>query len=179
MYVGKLRGIEIITGDTYLIDNERFILKEVIENHCERPTYVFKNPNGFFEENLLYSEGSLLLKIYGGKFKKIELNDSLISYDTLDALKYSCLGFINSETEMPRYDVRKLELGGTPNLQVHFNDKKKATTIIKGNKVVVVRTKKGEKYNRRIGFLEAYFELMSGMSKTQKSKYLDEITGEK
>ena len=104
-------------------------------------------------------------------------NKGFINNDALDAFRYSVENYRNI-LNTNKLTLSNCDIYSEPNLQVHFNDKKKATTIIKGDKVVVVRTKKGEKYNRRIGFLEAYFELMSGMSKTRKSKYLDNIIKE-
>jgi len=88
----------------------------------------------------------------------------LFSNDFLNKLQYSILYHLYESPQS--------------NLKVYFNDKKKATTIISDDRVVVVKCKKGEKYNRRLGFLEAYFELKSGMSKTQKNKYLNKILKE-
>lgn len=43
-----------------------------------------------------------------------------------------------------------------------------------GTKTIVKRSKDDE-YNKRLGFLTAYFQKMSGMSKTKANKYLDEL----
>ena len=70
--------------------------------------------------------------------------------------------------------------------KVFFNDKKHATTLIKDeplpfsdDNVVVVKTTKGDKYNREYGFLMAYFQMYSGLSKTQANKYLKNLVKEK
>jgi hypothetical protein len=116
----------------------------------------------------------LFLKAKNGRFKKIfKMKKDFINNDMLDSLQYTLMG--NLETQ---FTPQKYKATYVPQLKVFFNDKKKATTLIEGDNVVVVKTKKGEKYNRRIGFLEAYFELKSGMSKTQKNKYLDEVIKE-
>lgn len=62
---------------------------------------------------------------------------------------------------------------------VFFNDKKKATTLMFDDKATVVKCGDGDKYSRRVGFLEAYFQATCGLSKTQAKKYLDKIVEEK
>ena len=63
--------------------------------------------------------------------------------------------------------------------KVVFNDKKKATTILYGDEATVVKACKGDKYDREKGFLMAFFQKQTGLSKTQAKKYLKEITKEK
>ena len=62
---------------------------------------------------------------------------------------------------------------------VFFNDKKKATTLMFYNEATVVKCGKDDKYSRRIGFLEAYFQATCGLSKTKAKKYLDKIVEDK
>ena len=62
---------------------------------------------------------------------------------------------------------------------VFFNDKKKATTLMFDDTATVVKCGKDDKYSRRIGFLEAYFQETCGLSKTQAKKYLDKIVEDK
>ena len=62
---------------------------------------------------------------------------------------------------------------------VFFNDKKKATTLMFYDTATVVKCGKDDKYSRRIGFLEAYFQATCGLSKTQAKKYLDKIVEDK
>ena len=62
---------------------------------------------------------------------------------------------------------------------VFFNDKKKATTLMFYNEATVVKCGEGDKYSRRVGFLEAYFQATCGLSKTQAKKYLDKIVEDK
>ena len=58
---------------------------------------------------------------------------------------------------------------------VFYNTKKKTTVLIKNNKVVKVKCDDNEQFSKRIGFLEAYFQLNSGMSKTASLKYLEDL----
>ena len=94
--------------------------------------------------------------------------------DNIDALEYSLFPFYgyNNTKRLP--------------YKVFFNDKKHATTLIKDeplpfsdDNVVVVKTTKGDKYNREYGFLMAYFQMYSGLSKTQANKYLKNLVKEK
>jgi len=59
--------------------------------------------------------------------------------------------------------------------KVFFNDKKGATTLIDGDNVSVVKTTKGDKYSKEYGFLLAYFQMYSGLTKTQANKYLKDL----
>jgi hypothetical protein len=60
---------------------------------------------------------------------------------------------------------------------MQFNTKKGATTLIDRHldEVTVVRTTKGDEYDKKMGFLLAYFQHTSGMSKTQCNKYIKEL----
>ena len=70
------------------------------------------------------------------------------------------------------YESHKLDKLPT---SVFFNKKKKATTLLFDDEVFVVKCDTKDTYNKRIGFLEAYFQAQSGMSKTQANKYLREL----
>lgn len=59
--------------------------------------------------------------------------------------------------------------------KVFFNKNKKTTTLVSGDKIIIVKCGDKEKFSKRQGFLEAYFQLMSGTSKNKCLKYLDEI----
>ena len=59
--------------------------------------------------------------------------------------------------------------------KVFFNDKKKVTTMMFGERPTIVKCGEGDEYSKRVGFLEAYFQAQSGLSKTQAKKYLDRI----
>ena len=78
----------------------------------------------------------------------------------------------------PRKEEKRKIFPNTPK-SVLFNDKKKATTLIFDNKVVVVKAREDDKYDRRIGFLEAYFQATSRLSKTKALKYLNDIVKDK
>jgi hypothetical protein len=127
--------------------------------------------------------------VFGNEIKydiKVLRNDykndwSELNIDMLDSLEYSMLPYTEKLKHVSLNKIAKVlpfEVYKTKSLKVYFNDKKKATTLINGDKVTVVKCGKGDKYNRRIGFLEAYFQSHSGMSKTQARKYLDELLKE-
>ena len=60
--------------------------------------------------------------------------------------------------------------------KVLFNEKKKAVTLLdEFDNVTVVRATKGDKYDKKFGFLLAYFQQNCGLTKTQANKYLKEI----
>jgi hypothetical protein len=106
---------------------------------------------------------------------------SELNIDMLDSLEYSMLPYTEKLKHVSLNKIAKVipfEVYKTESLRVYFNDKKKATTLINGNKVTVVKCGKGDKYNKRIGFLEAYFQSMSGLTKTQARKYLDKLLKE-
>jgi hypothetical protein len=63
--------------------------------------------------------------------------------------------------------------------RVFFNDKKGATTILYGDEATVVKTTKGDKFDKKFGFLLAYFQKHSGLTKTQANKYLSKLVEEK
>ena len=70
------------------------------------------------------------------------------------------------------YESHKLDKLPT---SVFFNKKKKATTLLFNDEAFVVKCDTKDTYNKRIGFLEAYFQAQSGMSKTQANKYLRKL----
>jgi hypothetical protein len=63
--------------------------------------------------------------------------------------------------------------------KVMFNDKKKATTLFFGDEVHHVKATKNDDYSRTFGFLMAYFQHHSGMSRNKANKYLENIVAEK
>ena len=81
---------------------------------------------------------------------------------------------------MTRIVLNKIAVNNNQRILVFFfNDKKKATTLMFDKDATVVKCGKGDKYSRRIGFLEAYFQATCGLSKTQAKKYLDKIVEDK
>jgi hypothetical protein len=79
-------------------------------------------------------------------------------------------------TYPPEKEIQKITNLPT---RVLFNDKKKATTLLFKDKPTVVKAREDDKYDRRIGFLEAYFQATSGLSKTKALKYLNDIVKDK
>lgn len=59
--------------------------------------------------------------------------------------------------------------------KVFFNEKKGATTLLYGDDATVVKCTQGDSYDREYGFLLAFFQKHSGLSKTQSNKYLKDI----
>ena len=92
---------------------------------------------------------------------------------TIDALDSYYYGLINQTHWIYKWQ-RPSELP----TQVFFNKKKKATTLLFNGKPYVVKCDSKDKYDKRIGFLEAYFQAQSGLSKTQANKYLRDIVKE-
>jgi len=79
-------------------------------------------------------------------------------------------------TYPPEKEIQKITNLPT---RVLFNDKKKATTLLFKDKPTVVKAREDDTYDRRIGFLEAYFQATSGLSKTKALKYLNDIVKDK
>lgn len=59
--------------------------------------------------------------------------------------------------------------------KVFFNSKKKTTVLLKNDEITKVKCDDKAKFSKRVGFLEAYFQMTCGMSKTQALKYLEEL----
>lgn len=70
-------------------------------------------------------------------------------------------------------DINKL------NLPKRYIINKNATILFWTNEdKTIVKLSKNDKYDKRLGFLTAYFQKMSGMSKNKANKYLDELIEE-
>ena len=63
--------------------------------------------------------------------------------------------------------------------KVYFNKYKNTTTLLRGNEHFTVKCDNRTIFSKRMGFLEAYFQMTSGMSKTSCQKYLDSLNDEK
>lgn len=87
--------------------------------------------------------------------------------DCLDAMRYSIGGFIGGR--IPN-DIRKPK---------RYIINKGATILFweDGTKTIVKRCK-DDKYNKRLGFLTAYFQKHSGLTKNQANKYLANLQEE-
>ena len=85
-------------------------------------------------------------------------------------------------------NVSKEEIIGIPKLPEKYmitkpNKKGKCATILfwdldNENNKTIVKLSKNDNYDKRLGFLIAYFQKHSGLSKTQANKYLDNLTEE-
>lgn len=75
--------------------------------------------------------------------------------------------------------ARYIVAGSPKNVPDRYIVNDDAAILFKGDDKVVVKRRKDESPNRRLAFLEAYFQMVSGMSKTQAHKYLDKVEEEK
>ena len=115
--------------------------------------------------------------------------------DALDAVTYSTPDIVGMTAEnLSRlweeslfkenirgiYDTKDLPIAelNLPD-RVFYNEKKGATTLLYGDNATVVKTTKGDKYDREKGFLLAFFQKHSGLTKTQANKYLKDIIKDK
>lgn len=62
--------------------------------------------------------------------------------------------------------------------KVYFNELKGTTVLKENNKITKVKTTKGDEYDKKYGFLLAFFQHNCGLSKTQANKYLKELCDE-
>lgn len=169
-YIGKLCDIDMCLGNYYIIDNKVFELTDVFGNmdilSIDR-TYEFRI--GFLiygRETVYYSEDHIMKLILENKFKEcVELNNDLTNTSQYNALGLELLfrNYDNNQQEKQLPD------------RVLFNDKKKATTLLIDDKPTVVKSTKGDNYDRKFGFLLAYFQAYSGLTKTQANKYINDI----
>ena len=61
-----------------------------------------------------------------------------------------------------------------------INKKKKTTVLLwKDGTKTIVKVSKNDKYDKKLGFLTAYFQKHSGLSRNKANKYLDELEEEK
>lgn len=66
----------------------------------------------------------------------------------------------------------------TQNLPDKVIHNRNALILFKDDKKVVVKRREDDVPNARVGFLEAYFQMTSGLSKTQANKYLEKFEPE-
>lgn len=116
------------------------------------------------------------LFLYGGRRTGKSYNRIFFDEAYGESPVLSSLRFANDKARFKsKYDVK-------------FNNKKKSVTLLEfdndssdmyKDKKTTVKTCKGDRYNRKIGFLLAYFQHTSCMSKTQANQYLKELLEEK
>ncbi len=174
-YTEKLKSVKLSKRD-YRIDKNGFIMNgDFSEPHngwsdriiADKIIEIIKEQKGSlrFDESFLPKYAFQFGYDKNGRgFKPMKFD---WNRDRLDALNYS-LGLYTSSTPRSEYKPSK----------VFFNDKKKATTLMFGNEATVVKCGEGDKYDKRIGFLEAYFQATCGMSKNKANKYLKKIVEE-
>ena len=98
-------------------------------------------------------------------------SDALAKAFTLKPINYPSIrigydfGFNNKKQLPKKYIINK---GATI---LFWDEDEQEKTIVKRSK--------DDKFNKRLGFLTAYFQYHSGLSKTQANKYLDSLEVEK
>lgn len=164
----KICGIEMVIGDIYNIDGEEFELYQILVSPYKEQDETFK-----FKRMAITQEQIVTLTtkhIFDLCVSKKFLKGYRITYKQLfgyfDGLYY----------ESGVY--KQIEIKNLPT-KVQFNEKKGATTVLYDDKVTVVKTTKGDKYDKTYGFLLAYFQHNSGLSKTQANKYIKKLVSEK
>jgi hypothetical protein len=168
--VKKPIEIQTVTNGDFISDVWDWSFPELWIDAKKQKPYVTYGANGDFSSD-----------IWTWSFA--EEIDKIIK-DLKEAKKTDMLLFPNYEFALKDDVKNKLKEIKSPyysNLPdtVYFNDKKKATTLMYNQKATVVKCGKGDKYSRRIGFLEAYFQSTCGLSKTQAKKYLENIVKDK
>ena len=111
--------------------------------------------------------------------------------DDCDCFKYMKDPIIELEFNRPSIivdSINKEEIFGIPKLPEKYlitkpNKKGKCATILfwdldDEDDKTIVKLSKDDNYDKRLGFLIAYFQKHSGLSKTQANKYLDNLTEE-
>jgi len=100
-----------------------------------------------------------------------------INNDMVDSLSYSLK--MNYEKYLQEKNEENFREQHKLPRKVIFNKNKKATTLLYGDEATVVKACKGDKFDKEKGFLMAFFQKQTGLSKTQAKKYLKKITEEK
>lgn len=60
--------------------------------------------------------------------------------------------------------------------KVIFNDNKKTTVVLwKDGTKTIVKASSNDKFDRRVGYLTAFYQKHCGMSKTKANKYIDSL----
>jgi len=163
----NIGGFSLTVGERYILDNLGVTLKKIKTTMHANTDIInidfrFIGVDGsiieFSEFDVIqaYRKGRLSVTPY------VTYMDGLSDYYSGD---YSSFGLGKHQTKLPN--------------KVIFNEKKGATTLLHGkNNATVVKTTKEDKYDKKFGFLLAYFQYYSGLSKTQANKYLNNIIKE-
>ena len=137
---------------------QKVVIKESLESGQEYDGLFF-NPS---------------MKKYRGQTLTVKLIDP---YEEGDKNKFMCKGIedwvFNPSMVTSASKGNFFNVGDTQ--AVFFNDKKGVTVLVDyhTNKRKKVTCAKEDTYSRRIGFLEAYFQMHSGLKKEDAHKFLD------
>jgi hypothetical protein len=187
-HYGYLKGIDITVGKKYLFNGKVVILKEIEKKidllKFEDIVYTFVYDNsilGFFitEEELMKAD-----------FREWRDNNKNTAFTSNDMIESRFEKYIEKKIEQWKilienqlvkleHKLGKRNEGKNLPRKVIFNKNKKATTLLYGDEATVVKACKGDKYDKEKGFLMAFFQKQTGLSKTQAKKYLKKITEEK
>lgn len=151
------------------------LYKEYIDDNTYKPNVVYMNYDTFkCLEHECYKYDNHCLNVRNYIFDmEIKIDNSMSNFeilverevimrdDTLDAMRYTMYGLPNPNrlNKPKRYIINK---GATI---LFWED---------GTKTIVKRSKNDE-YNKRLGFLTAYFQKHCGLTKNQANKYLDNL----
>jgi len=170
--MNEILGVELNIGDMYKIDGGTYWLTsyeiEWVRDNQIKGYLSFTR--GWDEIKFEFEHFKELIE--EGRVLRVKLD-----YDTLrDEMRDVCITpneVYLRDLFVPTvlFDEVKQQLP----TKVFFNDKKGATTLIDGDNVSVVKTTKGDKFSKEYGFLLAYFQMYSGLTKTQANKYLKDL----
>lgn len=165
----SFNGLDLEKGYLYEINGEIYRLTSIETRRSKMLISMEELISVTFQcgfSSYVFEEKGLIEFISKGKIK-LRLRDSITPYE-----QYYCY-WQHNITTLPKLEQTKLPR------KVLFNDRKQATTILYGDKATVVKATKGDKYDRKYGFLMAYFQATCGLSKNKANKYLEEIVKDK
>lgn len=91
-----------------------------------------------------------------------------IEYDSIGSHRIECNDFI--------YRSKKLNTNNSKNLPEKYIINKDATILFwNDNTKTIVKRAKDDNFDKRIGFLYAYFLKNSGLTRTQANKFINEL----
>ena len=91
-----------------------------------------------------------------------------IEYNITDGHKIKCNNFI--------YDDKGLTTNNSKNLPEKYIINKDATILFWNDNIkTIVKRAEDDKFDKRIGFLYAYFLKNSGLTRTQANKFINEL----
>ena len=142
---------------------------EVVEmlSHCydDNSYLTIKVPNGKLEYFENKEEGI-------NKMSKLNILDNGITI-TMNGDYFSDLsGQISNLSSKPKVKKQKED-------KIIFNDKKRTTVVLwKDGTKTIVKASDNDTFDRRVGYLMAFYHKNCGLSKTKANKYIDSLCEE-